>query len=107
MSKKEKESYDESFPLSYKGKLWREKDCNDVFLAFYNGPYSILGDGGVYMFHGDYIYPDGTIYNEEDEDEDVEDTLALIEFIKLRKFNFDDASALIEFLKLRKAKTGK
>jgi hypothetical protein len=68
MTKKEKESYNEMFPVSYKGKLWHEKDCNDVFLAFYNCPYSIAGDGGVYMFQGDYIFPDGTTYREDVED---------------------------------------
>jgi len=59
MKKTNKKNRNGMFPIEYNGKLWYEKDCNDVFLAFYNDSYSLTYDSTVYMMAGDYVYPDG------------------------------------------------
>lgn len=59
------------FPLSYKGKLYYEKDCNDVFLAFYHDSSCLQEDTSVYMMGSDRIFPDGRMtFPEDDEDDD-------------------------------------
>lgn len=59
MKKTDKKNSNSMFPIEYNGKLWYEKDCNDVFLAFYNDFYSLNHDCSVYMMAGDYVFPDG------------------------------------------------
>lgn len=55
------------FPIDYKGKLWEEEDCDDVFLAFYDGKGSLNWDTAVYIMGGDWITPDGEIINDDDD----------------------------------------
>ncbi|MEZ7500449.1 hypothetical protein QO200_17090 [Flavobacterium sp. Arc3] len=67
MTKNEQKKYDELFPIDYRGKLWLEEDCDDVFLAFYNDRYSLNCDCAVYLMGGDWITPDGNIINDDDD----------------------------------------
>lgn len=55
------------FPIYYNGKLWEEEDCDDVFLAFYNGRYCLNCDGAVYLMGGDWMFPDGKLDCEDDD----------------------------------------
>lgn len=67
MKKREQIKENNMFPINYNGKLWHKKDCDDVFLAFYNNSYSLTTDCSVYMMAGDYVYPDGMmIFNDDD-----------------------------------------
>jgi hypothetical protein len=50
---------DKLFPVSYEGRLWKEEDCNDVFLSFYHCRESLNALGGVYLSEGIWVYPDG------------------------------------------------
>lgn len=68
MKKKEQKINNGIFPINYKGKLWTEKDCDDVFLAFYEGKHSLNCDCAVYIMDGDWIFPDGKILNDDDDD---------------------------------------
>jgi hypothetical protein len=67
MTKKEQKKKNDIFPIDYKGKLWEEGDCDDVFLAFYNDRYSLNRDCAVYLMGGDWITPDGNIINDDDD----------------------------------------
>jgi hypothetical protein len=49
------------FPVCYKGKLWQEEDCDDVFLALYNHPHNSDLEVVVYKFGDDWLFPDGKI----------------------------------------------
>jgi hypothetical protein len=49
------------FPVYFNGKKYYEKDCNDIFLAFYHSKTSLNGLGGVYLSEGIWIYPDGSM----------------------------------------------
>lgn len=68
MKTTEKKKNNDMFPINYNGKLWYEEDCDDVFLAFYNDEYSLTTDCSVYMMAGDYIYPDGKMNFDDDDD---------------------------------------
>ena len=50
-----------NFPVEYDGKNYYEKDCDDIFLAFYEERFQLNGDGGVYMSEDIWVYPDGTM----------------------------------------------
>lgn len=67
MTKKEQKKYDDMFPITYKGKSWKEEDCSDVFLAFYSNRDCLNWDTAVYISGGDWITPDGTIINDDDD----------------------------------------
>ena len=47
------------YPLNYKGKIYYENDCNDIFASFYTSVYSLQFDGSVYVADGMSIAPDG------------------------------------------------
>jgi hypothetical protein len=47
------------FPVYFNGKKYYEKDCDDVFLAFYHCKEALNEIGGVYLSEGTWIYPDG------------------------------------------------
>ncbi len=49
------------YPVTYKGREYKEEDCDDLFNVFYHERDSLEDDGSVYMLGGDYVYPDGTI----------------------------------------------
>lgn len=51
----------EMFPFYYAGHMWKEEDCDPMFLCFYNSVESIHLDGGVYAYEGMRIFPDGKI----------------------------------------------
>lgn len=69
MKKKEQKNND-MFPIHYKGKLWFEKDCRDEFLAFYSHKFCLTCDSSVYLMGGVYMFPDGKLDCEDDEDND-------------------------------------
>lgn len=47
------------YPITYKGKEYYEDDSEEVFATFYNTPFSLNEDCGVYMAEGLWIYLDG------------------------------------------------
>lgn len=49
------------FPVYFEGKKYFEKDCSDVFLAFYHSKDALNDSSGVYVGDGDWVYPDGSI----------------------------------------------
>ncbi len=49
------------FPVYYSGKEYYEKDCNAVFLAFYDCKEALNWANGVYVSEGIYVYPDGAM----------------------------------------------
>lgn len=57
------------FPLNYKGKLWKEKDCHELFLAFYNDRQNLTSECAVYIANGDWVFPDGTLYCSDDDED--------------------------------------
>ena len=54
-------AYQKKYPVTYKGKQYRKKDCDELFKIFYHDEATLEEDGSVYMLGGDYVYPDGTI----------------------------------------------
>lgn len=52
---------DTVFPVTFNGKQYYEKDCNDAFLAFYSEKEALNFEGGVYMAEGTWVYPDGSM----------------------------------------------
>ena len=52
------------YPIEWNGKIWDEKDCDPVFVSFYNSPYALAYDGAVRIDSSMVVYPDGTM--EED-----------------------------------------
>jgi hypothetical protein len=61
MRKKEQEKNDDMFPIKYEGKLWKEEDCDDIFLSYYDGSYSLNRDCAVYVMDNNWIFPDGSL----------------------------------------------
>lgn len=55
MEKEQKELY----PVEYHFELWEEEDCNEIFVNCYHSRDSLNCEGGVYMFDGTWVYPDG------------------------------------------------
>jgi hypothetical protein len=49
------------FPVYFDGKEYLEKDCDDIFLSFYHSRESLNEMGGVYLFDGTWVYPDGSM----------------------------------------------
>lgn len=49
------------FPVIFNGEKYYEKDCSDIFLAFYHDRNSLNCLGGVYLSDGEWIYPDGSM----------------------------------------------
>jgi len=47
------------YPLVYKGRVFKEEDCKDIFTLFYHSKDSIQSDGSVYVADGLSITPDG------------------------------------------------
>lgn len=47
------------YPIRYKDKEYYEDDCDEVFTAFYNSPFALNNDCGVYVAEGLWVYPDG------------------------------------------------
>ena len=74
MSKQEK-----IYPIYFKGKLWREKDCADVFVCFYHSKDSLDFMQSVYVGDGLRIQPDGTWWDEEEDKEEI-----MKEFLKIK-----------------------
>ena len=54
----------ELFPVVFNGKEYYEKDCDSVFLAFYNDIDMLKCSGGVYIGDGLNVYPDGSMDND-------------------------------------------
>jgi hypothetical protein len=55
-----KQNEEEYYPILFEGKWYEEKDCDDLFTAFYGGPYSFGADCSVYVGDGMRICPDGS-----------------------------------------------
>lgn len=51
------------YPVEYNGKLYYEKDCDEVFVNLYSIPESLNDNGGVYVAEGMWVYPDGSMDN--------------------------------------------
>lgn len=49
------------FPVNFDGKDYYKKDCDDMFLSFYDCREALNDLGGVYMFEGTWVYPDGSM----------------------------------------------
>lgn len=49
------------FPVHFNGVDYFEEDCNDTFLSFYDCKDALNDLGGVYMFEGTWVYPDGSM----------------------------------------------
>lgn len=49
------------FPIYYNGKEYNEKDCDDIFLAYYNCKEALNFLGGVYLSEDVWVYPDGSM----------------------------------------------
>lgn len=49
------------FPVYFNNKMYYEKDCNDIFLSFYDCKESLNYLGGVYLSEGTWVYPDGSM----------------------------------------------
>jgi hypothetical protein len=49
------------FPVYFEGKKYYEKDCDDVFLAFYHCKEALNDLGGVYLSEDIWVYPDGSM----------------------------------------------
>jgi hypothetical protein len=49
------------FPVYFNGNYYFEKDCNEIFLSFYHCKEALNDLGGVYMFEGMWVYPDGSM----------------------------------------------
>lgn len=60
--KQPKETKEESlYPVEYNGKLYYEKDCDDVYTSFYHTRFALMFNSGVYVSDGVIVYPDGTM----------------------------------------------
>lgn len=49
------------YPVIYNGREWKRKDCDDLFVDFYNTPLALNPLGGVYVNGGLWVYPDGKL----------------------------------------------
>lgn len=47
------------YPITYKGKIYKEKDCSGIFTSFYNSIESLRYNMSVYIGDGMSIFPDG------------------------------------------------
>jgi hypothetical protein len=52
---------EELFPVYFNGEEYYEKDCDDVFWAFYHCREALNGMNGVYLTDGTWVYPDGSM----------------------------------------------
>ena len=50
---------DKLYPITYQGKKYLEKDCDEIFTAYYTSIHSLRYDGSVYVGDGISITPDG------------------------------------------------
>lgn len=48
----------DKFPFEFEGKVYYEKDCDKIFLQFYEGWFSLTPEG-CYVAEGIYILPNG------------------------------------------------
>lgn len=48
------------FPIFYDGKWYKEKDCGELFLAFYTCIEALRPDGSVYIGDKTWVYPNDT-----------------------------------------------
>jgi hypothetical protein len=53
------------YPINYNGKLYYKGDCNDLFVRFYTTKKSLRTNGSIHVSKGLWLYPDGSIYDEE------------------------------------------
>lgn len=49
------------YPVVYMGAEYTEETISEVFETFYHSKSSVRSDGGIYMFDGMVIYPDGSM----------------------------------------------
>jgi len=50
------------------GVEYTEESVSDIFESFYHSKKSVRNDGGIYMFDGMVIYPDGSMVDESEID---------------------------------------
>ena len=53
------------YPVEYKGKLWYEKDCGEIFNFNYNMRKVIAKDSSVFIYDDMWVYPDDNILCED------------------------------------------
>ena len=51
----------EIYPITYKGKVYHKKDCDDIFEQFYTCADALTNEGMVYIADGTYVAPDGSM----------------------------------------------
>lgn len=51
------------YPIYFKGKYWKEEECDDIFCAFYHTKDALDWQTSVYLSEGDRVQPDGTWVN--------------------------------------------
>jgi len=61
MSLQKLKDTEDLYPIEYEGKLYYEKDCDPVFVGYYQTRFGLNALGGVYLCNDDWVYPDGTI----------------------------------------------
>lgn len=49
------------YPIKYDDKIWKEEDCDDIFISNYHSVWSLNTEGGVYLGEELWVYPDGKI----------------------------------------------
>ena len=54
------------YPVRYDGKWWEKEDCGDIFISLYHTIYSLSSDSSVYVGDGSWVYPDDSLYHDED-----------------------------------------
>jgi hypothetical protein len=52
------------FPIMYNGFLYEKEDCDEDFLAQYEGKFMLGSGGGIYISDGMYLFPDGNFGEE-------------------------------------------
>lgn len=50
----------ELYPINFNGKKWYRKDCDELFIQFYEEAQCLDGYDGVYLTDGLHIRPDGS-----------------------------------------------
>jgi hypothetical protein len=51
------------WPVFYKGNLWYEKDCDELYVSMYEFREQLSYNSGIYLTEGICIFPDGSYGN--------------------------------------------
>ena len=53
------------YPIKYNSKLYYKEDCDELFVRFYTNKEVLRTDGSILVSEGLWLYPDGSLYDEE------------------------------------------